>query len=175
MAKIIRNTGAIISDAAFAEAEQLALNYWGDLSREKMFPLAFWQAKQMLAASSSDEIALRVTNIFDPDSVSASWMVFEQVFSDSLQDPVELGVHYFILDDAFFHGPILTTTTPILQMAGLYRATSTPQNNIIRGRIGVDPASNQYFAFFQAAECILIGQGAGGGGALTGAKVPSNR
>ena len=174
MAQIIRSGSPILNEEDLDQAIEFAINYWEDLAKEKMFPIAFWEVKQMLTASRSNEIALRITNIEDPESISATWMVFEQFMADTLRDPVEPGVYYFILDDTLFYGPVLIPSTPVTQAEGISKASESPENSIIRGRIGRDPATGSYHAFFQAAECILIDEGGGGGGILTGAKVPPN-
>jgi len=173
MATIIRNAGPIADDAFLVQAELFADNYWGGITNERMFVIPFWKVTQMLGASASDEIALRVTNIDDPSIMSASWVVFEQSMADALRDPIEMGVRYYVMDDSFFYGPILTSTPPITQMDGIRSITATPHNNVLRARIGQSPADGEFIAFFLAAECVIIDQGGGGGGALSGAKVPT--
>lgn len=161
------------------QANDFAEAYWGSLTAEKFFPIAFWKAKQMFSASNSKQIALRVTDINNPALVDGTWMVFEDSLADSLADPVETGVYYFVIDDSYFDGIALVTitvppnTTTILRVKGLWNASSTPYNSIIQGRIGMDPANN-IFAFFQAAECIILEPGGGGGdGTSSGFKIPS--
>ncbi len=179
MANIIKSIAPIASDASADVANQFAINYWGNLQNEKWFPIPFWQVGQMLAVSNSDTIALRVTNIDNPLMISAKWIVFEEALSDSLQDPVEQGVNYFILEDNTFNGPVLVSTpttasdNTIKEFNGLLNTTLTPNNNIIRGRIGsiVTDDNKELFAFFQVAECTLIDQGGGGGGVLTGVRI----
>ena len=159
MAKIFRSIISIDNAIIAGEATANATNYWGDLKNERWFPIPFWQAKQLLSASGSDTIALRVVNIDDLFSVSAKWMVFEEALADSLEDPNESGNYYFIITDEFFND--LAQEHP-------------SENNLIRGRIGQDSNGN-YYAYFQVAECKLIDDGAGGGGALSGGRVPSNQ
>ena len=128
----------------------------------------------MLAVSNSDTIALRVTNLENPLMISAKWMVFEEALADSLKDPVERGVSYFILDDNTFNGPILVSNPNIEEYNGLLNTTLTPNNNIIRGRIGsvtTDDDKKEYFAFFQVSECTLVEQGGGGNGLITGIRI----
>ena len=174
MAKIFRTTALVDSENAFNEALSYANNYWGNLQLEKMFPIPFWQVKQMLLASNDNEIALRVTNISDPSIVTAKWIVFDVAMADSLRDPVEPNVHYFIFDDTLFFGPILTPD-PVGQKLGMINITSTPENNIIRGRIGKNGTTGRYYAFLQAAQCTVITPGGGGpGGATGGARIPAN-
>ena len=175
MAKIFKGGNPIMTDGAQDQANDFAEAYWGSLEAEKFFPIAFWKVKQMIAASNSKQIALRITDINNPLVVDGIWMVFEDSLADTLSDPVESGVHYFIIDDSYFDGTALITIPPnnITQVKGLWNANGTPENNIIRGRIGKD-AADKYFAFFQAAECIIIGPGGGGGdGTSTGFKIPS--
>lgn len=184
MAQIIRNGAIIVDNVGFNQSETFATNYWGTLSNEKMFPVAFWKVRQLLGASSSNTIALRVTNITNPDIVEGRWIAFEEALADTLQDPVELGVYYFIMDDKFFNGPILTATDPIEQIKGIGRVTNFPEKNIIWGRLGKEVRQVQeggqsvqrtfYYAFFNAAECKLLGSGGGSEGGGTGFKIPSN-
>lgn len=173
MAQIIRNAGPVNSDGDLDQAQLMSIVYWGDLANEKMFVIPFWKVSQMLSISGSNEIALRVSNIDESNIVSASWVVFEQSMADSLNDPVEMGVRYYVIDDSYFNGPILTPPPDIMQLSGIRRITTTPHNNVLRARIGKDPSTGNFFVFFLAAECTIIDQGGGGGGALSGAKVPS--
>ena len=174
MAEIFRTSAQITTDGGNTEAAALSANYWGDLTSEKMFPIPFWKVHQMLSVSSSNEIALRVVNIEDPNTMYADWIVFQQALADTLTNPtVEIGVRYYVISDDLFNGPVLPSTPPFNPMPGLKNVNSTPQNNVIRGRIGLDPNGN-YFAYFQAAECVIINPGGGGGGLLSGLKVPTN-
>jgi hypothetical protein len=174
MAKIFHGGPFKFSQNDYSDAEKFATAYWGDLAFEKYFPIAFWKVKQMLAASNSNQIALRVTDIDNPAYVNAAWIVFEESMADTLADPVEKNVYYFILDDKLFNGPFLVSTpTGLEEIKGLWKVNNSPENNLIRGRIGFDTVSNQFFAFFQAAECKIIGMGAGGQGTSTGFKIPS--
>lgn len=183
MAQIFRNGAIIVDDAGFNQSETFATTYWGSLSKEKMFPIAFWKVKQLLGASSSNTIALRVTNITDIDAVEGRWIAFEEALADTLQDPVETGVYYFIMDDKFFNGPILTASDPIEQIKGIGKVTNFPEKNIIWGRLGKEVRQIQeggqsvqrtfYYAFFNAAECKLLGTGGGGQGAGNGIKIPA--
>ena len=172
MATIIRNAGPIFTDVDMVQSEVFAQEYWGDLTNERMFVLPFWQVSRMLGISSSNEIALRVVNIQNPDEVSGNWMVFEQFIADTLNDPVEMGVYYFVLNDTLFNGPVLTTN-PVTQLDGIKDVNSSPENNVLRIRLGKEPGTENYYAFFLAAACSIIGDGGGNIGALSGAKVPS--
>jgi len=172
MATIVRISSLIDSESEFDSAQNDVISYWTDLSKERWFPLPFWQARQLLLASSSGTIALRVKNINDSSSVSGKWMVFEETIADSLTDPVEQGVFYFVLEDNLFDGPVLKTN-PVVQVPGLSRITLTPENNIIRARIG--KSENEAYALFQVAECILVKPGSGGGGLITGAKIKKKK
>lgn len=173
MAQIIRNGSPVSSNNDLDEAQLLAITYWGSLTNEKMFVIPFWQVSQMLAVSGSNEIALRVSNIDEPNFVSANWVVFEQAMADSLADPAEMGVRYYVIDDTYFNGPILTPPPEIVQLNGIRHINATPENNVLRARIGKNAGTGQIHIFFLAAECNIIDQGGGGGGVLAGLKVPT--
>lgn len=177
MATIIRSAAPVFSDGDINQAEIMATVYWGDLSDELMFVIPFWQVSRMLSVGGSNQIALRVTNIDDPDNVYVNWVVFEESMADTLTDPVEPGIYYFVLDDSYFNGPIFTNTTPIFQLEGIRHASSTPEYNVLWARMGktVDPNDatiEHYSVSFLAAQCAIIGPGGGGGGVLSGARVP---
>lgn len=175
MATIIRSSAPIVGGDLFNEADTYAANYWGDLANERMFPIAFWQVSQMLQASNSNEIALRVVNINSPLTVTAKWITFEESLAETLKDPVESGVYYFVLNGASFNGPIYSTLEPGLQYSGMVSINSNPQNNIIRGRIGKNTETGRFYAFLQAAECQVVqAVTRGPGGATTGVKIPAN-
>lgn len=175
MAVFYKGGNSIQSESALNQADEFALNYWGSLEAERIFPIAFWKVQQMMAASNSKQIALRVTNIQAPSIVDGIWMVFEDSLVDSLADPVEQGVSYFVLDDSAFYGPTPVTNPngSVSFIMGMLNISDTPHNNVIRGRIGKDNANNRIFTFFQAAECRIIGIGGGGQGTSTGFKIPS--
>lgn len=166
MATIIKNY-KIVDAPEHVESDAFTVNYWGSEQNERMFPIPFWKVSQMLALGNSNQIALKVRNIDRPQYVSAQWMILEASQVDALQDPVEKGTYYFVMDDTIFDGPIITNTgvrEGIIKSGPLYR-------NIIWGRLGKSKAG-EYFAFFLAAECKIIDGGAGGSGPACGAKVP---
>ncbi len=176
MATIIRSAAPVFDITGVANANVLAQMYWGDLADELLFVLPFWQAQRMFSVGGSNQIALRVTNITDPGSVYVNWVVFEESMADTLTDPVEPGIYYFVLDDSFFNGPIFTNTNPIFQLDGIRNISSNPERNVLWARMGkeVDATdeSEEFFVNFLAAECAIIGPGGGGGGVLSGARVP---
>ena len=40
--------------------------YWGSAAQEKLFPIPYWRAAELLAQSPSKQLAFKVTNIEDP-------------------------------------------------------------------------------------------------------------
>ncbi len=175
MATIFRGGVPIQTEDGMIQAEQYAISYWGNLNLEKIFPIAFWKAKQMISASNSKKIALRISDINDPLNVDGSWMVFDEAQSDLLADPNEENISYFLLEDSLFDGPVLVPNgnDGFDRVEGISKVNNTPYNNIIRGRIGKDALTNKTYAFFQAAGCDILGPGGGGEGASTGFKIPS--
>jgi hypothetical protein len=175
MAVFYKGGNSILSTTALGQADQFALNYWGSVAAERIFPIAYWKVQQMIAASNSKQIALRITNIDAPNVLDGFWMPFEDSLTDSLGDPYEPGVSYFIMEDSSFYGPfpIKAPNDTIKLIKGMLNVTVTPHNAIIRGRIGKDDQTGRVFAFFQAAECTIIGIGGGGQGTSTGFKIPS--
>lgn len=174
MAKVIKNSGQINGDPLIIQAEQFMEDYWGEASDERMFMLPFWQVSQMLSMSDLNQIALRVTNIDTPNSMTAKWVVFDSQLEETLVDPYELGICYYVFDGDFFNGPISINNDVV---NGIRKVTNTPHNNVIRARVGRREIEEglgiyEYHVFFLAAECLIINQGGGGGGILSGLKVP---
>lgn len=167
MATIIKNY-KIVGKPEHDESIDFAKKYWGSLKKEKMFPIPFWEVRKMLGASSSNQIALRVKNIKDPEYVSAQWMILEDALADTLRDPVEEGIIYYVLDDTTFDGPLITNRG---SKDGMIKASRHPQRNIIWGRLGKSNTGD-YHAFFLVAECKILTGGAGGIGPACGAKIP---
>lgn len=163
MATIFKTSSGITDTSSFNEMQTFVNNYWGSAVEEKVFPIAYWKMKQLFAASSSEEIALRVTDINNPSLVDAEWMVFEEGMEDLLQDPVRQGEYYFVIDESVFQdirNGIPTLTKPLNTI-------------IIWGRLGKAAATgNNYHAFIAATSGALITPGSGGDGVITGAKIP---
>ncbi len=158
-------------DLASMEAD--VLRYWQDADSEKFFPLALWKAKQLLAASATGELALRVTNLHDRTTVDARWVVFDEALEATVQDPVEQGVRYYVLNETFFLGPIIISTEPIVAISGIGSEIDTPANTILAARIG-ESTLGHHFVFIITYNCTIIdrsGQG-GGGGTSSGTKLP---
>lgn len=167
MATIIKNY-TIVGEAEHKESDDFAINYWGSLEKEKIFVLPLWEAQKMLNAGSSNQIALRIKNIDSPENISARWIILEEMHADILQDPVEYGIHYYVLNDSVIEGPYITNTKV---RRGMIHLTTSPHRNVIWGRIGKS-TTGKYHVFFLVAECKIIDPGAGGSGPLCGAKIP---
>ncbi len=176
MATIIKNAGHISSSPQVDEAKNLMIDYWGEAIDERMYVIPFWQVSQMLAISDLNQIALRVVNIDTPNSMSASWVVFDSQLEESLADPYELGINYYVFAGDLFNGPVAIGNEVF---NGIRKITNTPYDNVLRARIGqqeIEPGLGiyEYLVFFLAAECKIIEEGGGGGGLISGAKVPTN-
>lgn len=179
MATIIRGNTPISSTTELLEIRPFLDNYWLDGNKERMFLLPFWELQQMLAVSNSNQVALRVTNITKPDNVYTSWLVWEESMSDSLRDPVESGIYYFLFDDNLFNGPIFANDgSGVVRLQGLKDINNTPKSNALWARLGKDideDGEASYFAYFLAASVTIIGPGGGGTGLLSGARVPRKK
>ncbi len=179
MAKVIR--GAAIQGSTSSttgnvqvyttvERDADLTKYWTDLTKEKMFPVAIWKIKQLFNASGTDEVALRVTDINDPEVIDARWLVFDGSYGDDLNDATTDNTYYFVLHESFFNGIIEVNED--VNTEGLFGSASFPYRAIIWGRVG-QQANDDYTAFFDVADCPPIGDGgAGGDGALTGMRIP---
>ncbi|MFN7116822.1 MAG: hypothetical protein ACK4TA_08465 [Saprospiraceae bacterium] len=159
MAIVLRGANSVSSTPInMQQMEDFVVNYWGNANLEKMFPLALWKAKRLFAAASNDEIALKISDIENPDEVDGKWLVFDIGSEDAVRDPNQLGEYYFVFEEETFNE--------------IYRnpLIAFPHRHIIWGRLGKDNNGN-YFAFFCAAKCDIVG-GTGGEGGSTGFKIP---
>lgn len=168
MATIVRSSLPIEADLQIEISTNLATTFWGELTDERIFVLPFWQAAAMFLANNSNEIALKVYQISDAKHTYAEWVIFDPSQEDDLADPNELGVYYFILSREIFLGPYLENGN---QLQGIYYAVPDPQNHMIRAQLG-DIGGNIYICHFLVAECKTIGPGTGGGGVISGVRIP---
>ncbi|MBK7873691.1 MAG: hypothetical protein IPJ74_25045 [Saprospiraceae bacterium] len=158
MASIRKTSSAIDNLSTETQMTTFVTNYWGS-NNEKMFPIAFWKLKRLFAASTTDEAALRITDIFSPNEIDGRWLVFDGNYEEVLEDPnVQGNDYYFVLNESDFDE--------------IRANIATPNEHIIWGRIGKDNNGN-FFAFFNAAKCTLLGTGTGNDGTLNGFKIPS--
>ena len=146
--------------------DNMVLAYWGSEEGEKAFTIPYWKAKQLVAASTIEEIALKVTDIFIPTLVDAEWVVFEEGDEETLGGRFRPNDYYFVITEALVENIRSTfANTPI-------------QNLSIGGRLGKDVKDDGtivYRAFIYGFECKVIPPGGGtGGGTAGGAKIPSN-
>jgi hypothetical protein len=86
------------SDDQFT-AIQMALEvnlYWGAEENEKLFILPFWRAQELVESSPSQQIALKVTNLEDPNLVTAEWISHnpEKPGVDASDDPGGVISHF---------------------------------------------------------------------------------
>lgn len=169
MATIIRSSLPIEADIQIDISNSLATNFWGDLADERIFVLPFWRAAAMFSADFSNEIALKVYQINDPNQTFGEWVIFDPSEEDDLADPVQAGVYYFILSREIFFGPYVEGGT---QLQGMYYAVTDPQNYVIRAQLGKIPDDNIFLCHFLVAECKIEGPGGGGGGVISGARIP---
>ena len=152
------------------ERDALIENFWIRLSLEKRFPIAIWKIRQLFKASSSDEVALRVTDIDEKEYIDGRWIAYDSIIENDLDNDPNDGVCYFVLHETFFRGPI--ENTPNGSVDGMLESAEFPVRAIVWGRIGRDDDGN-FVAFFEVADAPSIGTDHTGGGGLTsGTRIP---
>ena len=163
MSTIIRATTKVTDIGSGGDMQLLVNSYWGSAENEKMFILPFWKIKQLLAASSVEEIALKVTDIENTGFVDAEWVVLEENADDTLKDPFKPNDRYYVLNESTFEyiRKAAATLEPVYKCALFARL----------GKETIDNATS-YYAFFNTAVIQLITIGGGGNGASTGFKLP---
>ena len=167
MAKIFKTTLGISNDTDFQGMKPLVEAYWGTKSGEKVFILPYWRAKQMISASSVEEIALKVTDIKIPTLAEGEWVVLEEGYEQSIGNPTfRPNDYYFVINEELIEGiRSFFLLTPV-------------QNLGIGGRLAKetkDDGKVVYRAFIYGYECKPIPPGGGtGGGHSGGAKIPAN-
>ncbi len=160
MANIFKSSTFISNPQDEAQMKAFVEAYWGELENEKMFPIALWKLKRLFAASTTDEAALRITDINFPDEVDGRWLVYDGNYEDALlNDDVQKNENYFVIHESIFDQ--------------IREEVPTIYDHIIWGRLGKD-SSGKVFAFFNAASCKLITGGTGGEGTGSGIKIPAN-
>ncbi|MDX1941665.1 MAG: hypothetical protein SFU99_13990 [Saprospiraceae bacterium] len=160
MAKIFKLSSDVNTTPNALNMQTLVENYWGSASAEKLFPIALWKIQQMIAISTAEEVALKVTDITNLALVNAEWVVFEDGDEISLSDPFRPDDYYFVINE--------DTIERIRN--GAISAGTAIENIFIGGRIGRE--AEQFFAFFYGYQCTPILPGTGGGGATSGIKIP---
>lgn len=157
--KVAEETGN--DTASRARMQDLITRYWGRASEEKIFPIPLWKLSQFIDASSTKEIALRVSDIDNPSLVNAEWIVFEKEMNHLSADKLNSDYYFVFNQDVFNH---LKKNIPVL---------TKPLNTIILlGRIGKEENSNIFTAFIFIADYALMPLGAGGNGLGTGMRIP---
>ncbi|PHN04144.1 hypothetical protein [Flavilitoribacter nigricans] len=166
-----------------AQMNQEIINYWQSINNERIFLIQYWRANLLLAQSPSKQIALRVTNIEDPDLVDATWISYDpdNPGKDASQNTGgiigyfqnliatlkrQLGddppVSLFVFGEEIF---------PLEGNEGLKQFVPHRLMTLV-GRIG-RKANGNPTAFILAGQVdIKLGPGAGGGGATSGARIP---
>lgn len=160
-----------------------ATRYWGNIP-ERRYVLPFWAADRLLADSPTGEIALKVRNIGNPALLEAEWVSFSsndpvgEVDTDesgggfiqwlidllkSLQSPPpEETVNYYVIGSSLYavSGNLnFRQFTPHSRMTIVARIGETPGGRII--------------VYFNVCELVQKGDGPGGPGTSSGAKIPS--
>lgn len=168
------------------EMELMVTNYWGNIDNERTFPIAIWKLERLLDASTTDEVALRITDIENPNKVDGRWLVFDGNFEDALADPNQPNIYYFVLHENYYNGAIALNMNSSQIRQGMKSTVISPNNTILVGRIGKETRMitdsggspiprDFYYSFFNIATFTLTGDSSGTGGATSGAKVPSGQ
>lgn len=145
-------------------------NYWGLIENERVFPIASWKVQQLFDASTGNPkcIAIKVSNIDDPNLVDVEWISYDQNNPPPPGDPDS----YFILEEKYFK-PERIYSDPrnsILGMRDLFLDFKTIL--VVRiGKVDADSAPTVYAIMAELK--YKSGPGGSGGGATSGAKIPS--
>ena len=162
MATIYHSSSKLTDGGDYDEMQLFVNNYWGSADREKIFPIPFWQAIQMLAASTSEQIAFHITDYDNPLFISAEWEVYNNEIESLLEAKTLPEEYYVVLNEAGFQN--IRDSIPNL---------GNPVNRLMLwGRIGKTD-TGQFVAFIVAAKGSIFNQdNSGGDGASSGIKIP---
>lgn len=146
----------------FDDVEALATNYWGNLEEEKIFPLPFWKAQQMLSVSPSKQIAFHVNDMDNKALVNAGWEVFNSDYEDLLAAQTNPEEYYFVLHENTF------------ESIRHYVPFGNPINQLmLLGRLGrTEAGSGDFLGLILTTKYVIIKPGSSGNGASTGVRLP---
>ncbi len=164
MATIYRASAELTTGLDYDAMQTTINNYWGSALEEKVFSIMYWEIRQLLAASSEQEVALKIKDIDNRALVEGEWIPFEEDMEDLLADPANPNETYFVFDEDTLES-IRSNINPL----------ANPINTVsIWGRIGRSlPMGGDFQAFLIAVGGVIIPpDGSGGDGTGTGVKIP---
>lgn len=162
MATIYHASYPLKTNADFDGVETLATNYWGTLAEEKIYPLPFWKAQQMLSLSPSQQIAFHVTDFNNKALVDAEWEIFNSDYEDLLAGQTTPHEYYFVIHENTFEK--IRKSVPF----------GNPINQLLLlGRLGrAEAGSGDFLGLIVTTKYLIIQPGTGGNGASTGVRLP---
>lgn len=168
----------------FTEIKQNVERYWGDVP-ERRFVITFWQADRLIAQSPNNELALRVTNIDQPAQVDATWISFNAADPEGEASQNTGNSNWITRLIDFLEGLLPSTPpeNPVYYVLGpaLYPVSGnnhfkqfTPHAEMTIVARLAKTADGKQFVYFNVCQLDLKGdETGGGGGATSGAKIPS--
>lgn len=171
------------NDTLFNEGqmEEEIVAYWGITQVEKMFPVPYWKAEQLMGQSNLKQLAFKVTNIEDPSIAEGEWVSFNA--ATTVADNLNTGNQ--ALKDAA--GKIITIISNLVssdsesyfvlnqELYSRLRDGVIEQGNIslqtINARIG-KTTTGVFVLYFILGGIQLHLAGTGGEGPACGARIP---
>ena len=167
MATIFKDNAIITGSASnFNTMQDAVTAYWINAEFERASVIPYWKAKQLISASSVEEIALKVTDITNLTLVESEWVVFEEGDETSLSGRFRPNDYYYVVGEA-----------TIESIRGAFSDVAI-QNLYIGGRLGKisyeedGETIEQIHAFVYGFECKPVPPGGGGDGASSGVRIP---
>ena len=159
--------------------------YWGSHTNEKRFTIPFWKLESLFFRSNLHQIALKVTNIGNPELVDAEWVSFNASTSysntyknsEAIKEASEKILKiienltnsnpetYFVLDEKLLESFIQGFKD---------QGVDTMINQTVTGRIGKSDDNTEVVFFMLGQNNLHLG-GAGGISGSCGVKIPPKR
>ncbi len=152
----IKDKTKIINTFSAGERRENTNRYWADVDiperRRKMFPIEYWALDLLMRETG--QVALLVSNIHDPNQVTASWIIYDPANTPVMDEHGQC----FVLTEPYYSGimEILELPTSTHNVEGIARIkTHGLGSNFLLALLGKD-TEGKYELFLQNVTATLI-------------------